>query len=68
MTLIHRRPKQADVERSATIMRTAGETLLVMGDETIRRGDWIVRELEIVAATDRERKTLSEAGFRIKGL
>jgi hypothetical protein len=56
-------------EQTAVVVRDqSGKTVLVVGDASFHAGEFGLRQLEVLVATDKERQALLDAGFHIKGL
>jgi hypothetical protein len=41
---------------------------MLVGDEAVPQGEFLLRHYELLSATDKERSLLREAGYRMKGL
>jgi len=55
-------------ETAAVVRDQSGTITLIVGETPFHAGDISLRQLEVLAATDKERQTLLDAGFRIRGL
>ena len=69
MRISIRIPGSEPREENATVMRNQERrTLMLVGDDAVPPGEFLLRHYELLAATDKERSLLREAGYRMKGL